>query len=153
MQQRVVLASEFYNDWGAVFGVCHVVGAVLPLNARATATLGLALERPWAADACTEADRQRLNVVLPHLQRVFLRRRRLGHLEAQAQVEFAALDTLPMGVIVAAADGAIMFANTAAEALARRDEGLLLGGRLSGLGARQPSETQALLSCCHYILP
>lgn len=142
MQQRVVLASEFYNDWGAVFGVCHVVGAVLPLNARATATLGLALERPWAADACTEADRQRLNVVLPHLQRVVLRRRRLGRLEAQAQVEFAALDTLPMGVIVAAA-----------EALARRDEGLLLGGRLSGLGARQPPEAQALLSCCHYILP
>jgi DNA-binding CsgD family transcriptional regulator/PAS domain-containing protein len=142
--QRVVLASEFYNDWGAQFGVCHVVGAVVPLDARATATLGLALERPCAADAFTEADRQRLNVVLPHLQRAVQLRRRLGHLEAQAQVGFAALDALPLGVVVAAADGAIVFANTAAEGLARRDEGLRLGGRLSGLGAVQPLEAQRL---------
>jgi hypothetical protein len=42
--QRVVLASEFYHDWGARFGVCHVVGAVVPLDAQATVTLGLALE-------------------------------------------------------------------------------------------------------------
>jgi hypothetical protein len=82
--QRVVLASEFYNDWGAQFGVCHVVGAVLPLDAQATATLGLALERPTQANAFTEADRQRLNAVLPHLQRVVQLRRRLGHLETQA---------------------------------------------------------------------
>jgi hypothetical protein len=55
-----------------------VVGAILPLDAQAT--LGLALERPVQADACTEADRQRLNAVLPHLQRVAQLRRRLGYL-------------------------------------------------------------------------
>ena len=74
--RRVVLESEFYNDWGVPFGVCHVVGAVVPLDARGTATLGLALERPFAADAFTEADRQRLDVVLPHLQRAVQLRRR-----------------------------------------------------------------------------
>jgi len=142
--QRVVLASEFYNDWGAPFGVCHVVGAVMPLDARATVTLGLALERPDAAGAFTEADRQRLNIVLPHLQRAVQLRQRLGHLEAQAQAGYAALDALPLGVVVAAADGAIVFANTAAEALARRDDGLRLGGRLSGLGAIEPQEAQTL---------
>jgi PAS domain-containing protein len=135
-------ASEFYNDWGAPFGVCHVVGAVVPLDARATGTLGLALERPCAAEAFTEADRQRLNVVLPHLQRAVQLRQRLSHLEAQAEVGFAALDALSLGVVVAAADGAIVFANTAAEVLARRDEGLRLRGRLSGLGAMQPLEAQ-----------
>ncbi len=142
--QRVVLASEFYHDWGARFGVCHVVGAVMPLDERATITLGLALERPDAAGAFTEADRQRLNLVLPHLQRAVQLRQRLAHLEAQAQVGFAALDALPLGVVVAAADGALVFANTAAEALARRDEGLRLGGRLSVLGAMQPLEAQRL---------
>jgi PAS domain-containing protein len=142
--QRVVLASEFYSDWGAPFGVCRVVGAVVPLDARATATLGLALERPDLAGAFTEADRQRLNVVLPHLQRAVQLRQRLGHLEARAQAGFAALDALPLGVVVAAADGGIVFANRAAEALTRGDEGLRLGGRLSGLGAAQPQEAQAL---------
>jgi DNA-binding CsgD family transcriptional regulator len=121
-----------------------VVGAVVPLDARATATLGLALERPEAAEAFTEADRQRLNAVLPHLQRAVQLRRRLGHLEARAHVGFAALDALPLGVVVAAADGTVLFANTAAERLARRDQGLQLGGRLSGLGAAQPQEAQAL---------
>jgi hypothetical protein len=140
--QRVVLASEFYNDFGAPFGVCHVVGAVVPLDARATATLGLALERPCAAEAFTEADRQRLNTVLPHLQRVVQLRRRLGHLAAH--VGFAALDVLPLGVVVAAADGGIVFANTTAEVLVRRDEGLRLGGRLSGLGAMHPLKAQRL---------
>jgi hypothetical protein len=124
--QRVVLASGFYNDWGVLFGICHVVGAVMPLDARAMATLGIALERPEAVAAFTEADRRRLNVVLPHLQRAVQLRQRLGHLEAQAQAGFAALDALPLGVVVAA-DGGIVFANTAAEALARRDDGLRLG--------------------------
>jgi DNA-binding CsgD family transcriptional regulator/PAS domain-containing protein len=142
--QRVVLASEFYHDWGARFGVCHVVGAVMPLDVRATATLGLALERPSTAEAFTDADRQRLNLVLPHLQRAVQLRRRLVHLEAHTQVGCAALNVLPLGVVVAAADGAIVFANTAAEGLARRDEGLRLGGRLSGLGAMQPLEAQRL---------
>jgi len=142
--QRVVLASEFYHDWGARFGVCHVVGAVMPPEARATVTLGLALERPEAAGAFTEADRQRLNLVLPHLQRAVQLRERLGHLEAQAQVGFAALDALPLGVVVAAADGALVFANTAAEELARRDDGLRLGGRLGGVGAMQLLEAQTL---------
>jgi DNA-binding CsgD family transcriptional regulator len=71
-------------------------------------------------------------------------RRRLGHLEAHAQVGFTALDALPLGVVVAAADGALVFANTAAEELARRDDGLRLGGRLCGLGAMQPLEAQTL---------
>ena len=116
---------------GAQFGVCHAVGAVLPIDAQAT--LGLALERPGNADAFTEADRQRLNAVLPHLQRVVQLRRRLGYLEAQAQTGFAALDALALGIVIATADGAVVFANAAAEALARRDEELWLGGRLGGL--------------------
>jgi DNA-binding CsgD family transcriptional regulator len=46
--------------------------------------------------------------------------------------------------VIATADGAIVFANATAEALARSDERLRLGGRLSGLGAAQPLEAQAL---------
>jgi DNA-binding CsgD family transcriptional regulator len=58
---------------------------------------------------------------------------------------------LALGVVIATADGAIVFANAAAEALTRRDEGLRLGGRLSGLGAVQPLETQALRCLLHAV--
>jgi hypothetical protein len=142
--QQDVLASAFYQEWGAPFGVCHVVGAVIPLDTRAAATLGVALERPEKAQAFTAADRQRLTLVLPHLQRAAQIRRRLGQLEAHAQTGWAALDALPQGTVVAAADGTIVFANAAAEALAHGDAGLLLGGRGQSLGAVHPREAQAL---------
>ena len=130
--QQEVLASAFYHEWGALFGVCHVVGAVIPLDTRAAATLGVALERPEQAQAFTEADRQRLTLVLPHLQRAAQIRRRLGQLEAHAQTGWAVLDVLPLGIVVAVADGTIVCANATAEALARGDEGAAAGGALPG---------------------
>jgi hypothetical protein len=54
-------------------------------------------------------------------------------------------------VIVAAADGGLGFANSAAEALADSDEGLRLGGRLSGLGAVHPQEAQRLRACVYAV--
>jgi DNA-binding CsgD family transcriptional regulator len=141
---QVVLASEYYHDYGVPFGVCHVMGATAPLHTGASEMMGIAVHRPHDAPAFMDVERQRLNVLLPHVQRALQLHRRLGHLEAQAQTGFTALDALALGVVVAAADGAIMFANAAAEALTRSDEGLRLGGRLGGLGAIQPREAQAL---------
>jgi hypothetical protein len=137
---QVVLASEYYHDYGVPFGVCHVLGATAPLHTGASEMMIIAVHRPHDAQAFTEVERQRLNILLPHLQRTLQLRRRLGHLEAQAQTGFAVLDTLALGVVIATADGAVVFANAAAEALARRDEGLRLGGRRGGLGAVQPLE-------------
>ena len=141
---HVVLASEYYHDYGVPFGVCHVMGATAPLHTGASTMMVIAAHRPHDAPAFTDVERQRLNLLLPQLQRALQLRRRLGFLEAQAQTGFAALEALALGVVVATADGAIVFANAAAEALAHSDDGLRLGGRLSGVGAVQPLEAQAL---------
>jgi DNA-binding CsgD family transcriptional regulator/PAS domain-containing protein len=141
---QVVRASEYYHDYSVPFGICHVVGATALLHPSASAMMVIAVHRPHDAPPFTDVERQRLNVLLPHLQRALQLRQRLGVLEAQAQTGFAALDALSLGVIVVTADGALVFANAAAEAMARRDEGLRLGGRLSGLGAMHPLEAQAL---------
>jgi DNA-binding CsgD family transcriptional regulator len=111
----------------------------------------MAVHRPHDAPAFMDVERQRLNVLLPHLQRALQLRQRLGVLEAQAQTGFAVLDALALGVVVVAANGAIVFANAAAETLTRSDEGLRLGGRLSGLGAVQPLEAQALRSLVYTV--
>jgi DNA-binding NarL/FixJ family response regulator len=141
---QVVQASEYYHDYGMPFGVCHVMGATAPLHTGGSAMMIIAAHRPHEAQAFMDVERQRLNILLPHLQRALQLRQRLGHLEAQVQTGFAALEALALGVVVTTADGAIVFANAAAEALARSDEGLRLGGRRSGLGAIQSLEAQAL---------
>jgi DNA-binding CsgD family transcriptional regulator/PAS domain-containing protein len=141
---QVVLASEYYHDYGVPFGVCHVMGATAPLHTGASEMMVIAVHRPHDAPTFTDVERQCLNVLLPHVQRALQLRRRLGHLETQAQTGFTSLDALALGVVVVTADDAIVFANTTAETLAHSDEGLRLGGRLSGLGAMQPREAQAL---------
>jgi hypothetical protein len=141
---QVVQASEYYHDYGVPFGVCHVMGATALLHTDASALLVIATHRPHDAQPFTDVERQRLNILLPHLQRAVQLRQRLGLLETQVQTSFAALDTLSLGVVVVAADSAIVFANAAAEALARGDEGLRLGGQRRGLSAVQPLEAQAL---------
>jgi DNA-binding CsgD family transcriptional regulator/PAS domain-containing protein len=139
---QVVRASEYSHDYGVPFGVCHVMGATAPLHTGASTMLGMAVHRPHDAPAFMDVERQRLDILLPHLPRALPLRQRLGGLEAQTG--FAALEALALGVVIATADGAIVFANAAAEALVRRDEGLQFGGRRSGLGAVQPLEAQAL---------
>jgi DNA-binding CsgD family transcriptional regulator/PAS domain-containing protein len=141
---QVVQASEYYHDYGVPFGVCYVMGATAPLHTDGSGLLVVAVHRPHDVQPFTDVERQRLNVLLPHLQRAVQLRQRLGRLEAQAQTGFAALDALSLGVVVVAADSAIVFANAAAEALARGDEGLWLGGQRRGLSAVQPLEAQAL---------
>jgi DNA-binding CsgD family transcriptional regulator len=147
---QVVQASEYYHDYGVRFGVCHVMGATALLHTDASALLVIAAHRPHDAQPFTDVERQRLNVLLPHLQRAIQLRQRLGLLETQVQTGFAALDTLSLGVVVAA-DSAIVFANAAAEALAHGDDGLRLGGQRRGLSAVQPLEAQALRGLVHAV--
>jgi DNA-binding CsgD family transcriptional regulator/PAS domain-containing protein len=141
---QVVQASEYYHDYGVPFGVCHVLGATAPLHTGGSAMMIIAVHRPHDAPAFTDVERQCLDILLPHLQRALQLRQRLGSLEAQVQTGFAALEALALGVVVTTAEGAIVFANAAAAALACSDAGLRLGGRRSGLAAVQPLEAQAL---------
>ena len=114
---------EYYHDYGVPFGVCHVMGATAPLHTSADALLVVAVHRPRDTQAFTAVERQHLNLLLPHLQRAVQLRQRLGVLEAQVETGFAALEPCPSGVVVVAADGAMVFANAAAEALTRRTRG------------------------------
>jgi hypothetical protein len=66
---HVVLASEYYHDYGVPFGVCHVMGATAPLHTGASTMMVIAVHRPHDAPAFTDVERQRLDILLPHLQR------------------------------------------------------------------------------------
>jgi len=96
---------------------------------------------PWTVDA-TEAHAPRLQ---PHLQRAERLRQQFGDLAALVRLGWAALDRLTAAVMAVDADGAILHANAAAEALLAVRDGLLRepGGRR--LWAVDPRETERIM--------
>lgn len=126
---RRAVAKPFATCAGA-HGRLHRMGAVVPLgNGVPGGLLTLAVYRPREVQAFREAERRRMNALLPHLQPAAQLQHRLGGLERWARAGLAALDVLPFGVLVVGGGGEIFYANARAAVLAR-----YLGFRLQGSG-------------------
>lgn len=147
--EREFRRSEYYADFASRIGLYHMIGADIPVGRSVADILSVTVHRPFTAHPFGEDDRRRLTQLLPHLQRAAQLYLRLRDLELRAHTGFAALDALPCGVVVASAAGDVLFANSAAERLARDGDGLVLGKRDVGLGAAHPLEAQALRRLVH----
>jgi DNA-binding CsgD family transcriptional regulator len=88
-------------------------------------------------------DLDRMQRLLPHVQRALQLRHRLGKLRA-SDLGFAALDALAIGAIICDTNGGILFANAAAQASVCADEGIVLGGARRGIGVLHRSEGKQL---------
>ncbi len=106
--------SEFYNDFGRPLGLRHVLGTVVPLGEAGMMPIGL--HRPDNAAPFGEAERRLVDGALPHLRRAMQLRHRLKATAGTAGL--AALDALPLGVLVLDATMRVLVANTAAETMA-----------------------------------
>jgi hypothetical protein len=67
IQSDELLRSEFYNDFCKRIGTFHLLGALLPLDETIVATVGI--QRPRRAAKFVWKDKQRLEILLPHLTR------------------------------------------------------------------------------------
>jgi DNA-binding CsgD family transcriptional regulator len=126
--------SEFYVDFARRAGFRHVVGSVVPLGAGQL--LHAALQRPAGASPFGERERSLVLRVLPHLARAAALQRALAARGEDAQLGFAALDRVPLGVVAVDAELRVVFANVAAETLLAKDLGI--GLRVGGPGATVP---------------
>lgn len=138
------LGSRFHINFGAQPGICQIISARVPIDSSVDMAIGIGIHRPYDARPFTEADRQRLDGILPHVQRAAQLKRRLHTLERRAQTGFAVLEALLFGVVVASGDSDIVFANPAAERLARQNTGLVLSRHGYGLSAAKPAEAHRL---------
>lgn len=93
-----------------------------------------------------ESDKPALAQILPYVRKIAKLRIELRSTKLRADLGAVALDALAFGAVICAADGRIMFANAAAEALAHAGAGIVLGGRSKGIGAHLAVETRALRS-------
>ncbi|HVV91881.1 MAG TPA: hypothetical protein VHD15_00535 [Hyphomicrobiales bacterium] len=130
MPEDELLKTEFYNDFARPGGMFRPMGVRLALAPRTFATIGSDL--PGARRRFEAADKPRLQRVVPYVKRALQLRLRLGR--QAPKLGSAALDALAFGIVVAAADGRIAFANAVAEALAGAGAGITLTGRVVGAG-------------------
>jgi DNA-binding CsgD family transcriptional regulator/PAS domain-containing protein len=134
--------TEFYRDWCRHLDVFYVVGSVFRTCEDDVGVIGI--HRPRAAGNYQEEDKARVARFLPHLQRALQIRKRLGHASQWQRLSLEALSRTDTALILAAADGRIIFANPGAEALLRNGRALC---RQSGrLAAAMASDTARLLS-------
>lgn len=128
--------SRFYTDFCApntdIFHAAIVVGT-LPEDG----VYALGIHRPRKSRPFKDAAATHLQRLLPHLQAALKVRDRLGLAGMQAQASAAVLDKLSFGVIQLDARGVLVSANTAAQRLLERKDGLAL----TRLGLRASSSS------------
>ncbi len=136
------LRSEFYCDFGRHYGLRYVVGAVVPLGEAGVLPIGL--HRPEGRDRFGAVEKRVLEAVLPHLRRALQLRHRLSARATDAPtLGLAALDALPLGVLVLDAEMAVLLANAAAEAAAQAAGAALRLTHATALGANGPGAGSA----------
>lgn len=138
-------SSEFYNDFARPRGMHHVAGFVASIGKDHDQIFGIAVHREVKAKPFDEIHRQRLNELLPHIQRALQIYFHVSHLERRARIGFAALEALPYAALIANQNGTLIFANSMAEKLAHNGGSLLLNRHGTSIGAAEMVEEKLLM--------
>jgi DNA-binding CsgD family transcriptional regulator len=112
--------SEFYNDCLKPSGVVYSMAAVIARAGARAPTLSC-LRSP-GKHPFDETEREVARFLLPHVRRAWTIAERLDLLAAGESV----LDTLPLGAIFLAYDGAAIYCNRSAEEMFETNDGLCL---------------------------
>jgi DNA-binding CsgD family transcriptional regulator len=121
--------TEFHADFGRKFGIRGGLSAVIRADKEVLALLN-ASERPHGRIFGPE-ERALVRHLLPHLQRALAIHQRISRVEDTALALEAAMDRLPIGLVLVDGSARALLVNTRAQrALAERDGLALRGGRL-----------------------
>lgn len=140
VSETAFIRSAYFNDWCRRMDVQHLLGTALSVDGDTVGIVGI--HRPTRGIAFDAAERALLERLLPHLRRALQLHRRIGALGAGEQASQEALRRLGGAAVVVAADGRVLQAGAAAEALFRRGDAVCVrNGRLM---ARRPSAQRRL---------
>lgn len=114
--------DPYYAELERHTGNRYYLGAVTDPKQSIGATI--CLQRPRAAGHATAREIEIFRILLPHFERAFLLWRRLGI--APGSPTAALLDLNPLGIVVITATGRLVFANRAAETMARASDAFSL---------------------------
>jgi DNA-binding CsgD family transcriptional regulator/PAS domain-containing protein len=141
VSDQQVLESEFYQDFCRHLGIFHVAVAFLEVEPQIVG--GIGIHRPREAAAFEREDRATLNLILPHLSRAMQLQRRLSNYRNGHQIAVEALNAMGCGVVLVEPGGRLLFANSTAEELLRRADGITSHhNRLHALDGQRDADLQ-----------
>jgi DNA-binding CsgD family transcriptional regulator len=107
--------GRFYREWAQPHGWIDIASAVIEKSATSCTFLSVA--RHEASGMVDDEMRRRMALVIPHVRRALLIGKTLHHKEAEATCLTDVLDGLSAGMIIVDANGRIVHANAAGNAL------------------------------------
>lgn len=134
-----MLRKEYYNDFLGPQGMFHSLTGLI--FRRETSTTNIDVFRPYGAEAFDHEEVELLRTLMPHLKRSLEIHRRIAALEQQQKATEAAIDLVPIGVVLQGLLGTVSV-NVAARVILAQRDGLRLGPH--GLEAVRWSENQRL---------
>lgn len=141
--------GAFYNEFGARFGLFHVMGALLPLGPDPARPFGaVVVQRPRKPGAFGGEEAGRFARLLPHVRRALQLRAQVAGSAAAAQASAldGVLQALGVAAVVLDGHGRVLCSNAAAERLDAAGTGLALrgGGADRAMEAPAPGQTRRL---------
>jgi DNA-binding CsgD family transcriptional regulator/PAS domain-containing protein len=110
--RATVVASRYYRQWARPQGLVDSIGMLLMRSPGRLAELGLG--RHESVGLVTDREVRLLRLLAPHLRRAVMITDLIDMKTLEAEAFSGALDTLTVGIILAAADGEVLHANRAA---------------------------------------
>ena len=132
--------SEYYNDWLKPQGIYYLFSAALEIEGNRSTYLTISRSRRYGDFSAEEFDLT--YKLVPHLQRAMLMHRHVFDTMRQRDAMAITLEGLGVGAILVTINGRVRFVNQVAEALLRRENGLVQ--RQGHLRASTPAATNAL---------
>lgn len=138
--QDEMLASPFYREWLEPQDYWDVVVTVLDKSATVTGMFGI--NRKRAQGAATGEDIARMDLIAPHMRQAVSFARLFDGLQAQNAAFRTLADDVTDAVVFLSADGAVVFANTAAKISGEQGAPFELAA--NGLNLKRPAAARAL---------
>ena len=140
-----VVRGPWYNEYCRPHDLHS--GMFLWVDCRGTQQQYLTMTRPPSGGTFERSDAEIAELVLPHLRRALVLDRRLSRGGLDVGGAGSALDAIGQAVMLIGEDGAAVFANSAAEQLLARRDGLRFEhGRLHGATAAVTARLDAVLA-------
>ncbi len=136
--------SIYYNEWASRRGHFDYIGIVLK---KQESTMDyFAILRPKSSGLVTESEVEQMKIIANHFRRAYLLSNLLNKYRIEAASLGSVIENAGFGVVLAAPDGEIVYANNVAEMLIRMRRGLYARqGRIAATDTKTNQKLQMLI--------
>lgn len=136
--------SVYYNEWARKGGHCDYIGIVLK---QQESTMDyFAILRPHSAGLVSESEVEQMKIIANHFRRAYILSTLLDKYRTESASLGSVIENAGFGVVLAATDGEIVYANNVAEMLMRVRRGLYARqGRIAATDAKTNKNLQMLI--------